>query len=88
MLGVPSIIHAQGGSMPIPLEVLEAQVLGLPQAERARLLDKLLASLDVDPEWEETWAQEADRREAAIAAGTSKLLAGDEVVAGLREHLK
>ena len=39
--------------MPIPLEVLEAQVLGLPQAERARLLDKLLASLDVDPEWEE-----------------------------------
>jgi len=74
--------------MAIPLEVLEAEVLGLSPAERSRLLDKLLASLDPDPEWEKAWAQEADRREAAIEAGTAKWIAGDEVVARLRAQLK
>ena len=36
--------------MSIPLEVLEAEVLNLPPTERSHLLDKLLDSLDPDPE--------------------------------------
>lgn len=73
--------------MSIPIEVLEAEVLSLSPAERSRLLDKLLASLDPDPEWEQAWAQEVDRRETEIAAGRSTWLPGEEVVARLRAKL-
>lgn len=74
--------------MSIPVEVLEAEVLSLPAAERSRLLDRLLASLDPDAEWEEAWASEADRREAEIAAGRAAWLPGEEVLARLRATLK
>ena len=74
--------------MSIPLEILEAEVLNLPPTERSRLLDKLLASLDPDPEWEEAWAREADHREAEIEAGRSRWIPGEEVVARLRAQLK
>ena len=74
--------------MSIPVEVLEAEVLSLPPAQRSRLLDRLLASLDADSEWEEAWAQEADSREAKIAAGRSAWLPGEEVVTRLRAQLK
>ena len=74
--------------MSIPVEVLEAEVLNLPPAERSRLLDRLLASLDPDREWEDAWAQEVDRREAEIAAGRAAWLPGKEVVARLRAKLR
>lgn len=70
--------------MTIPVEVLEAEVLNLPAPLRSRLLDKLIASLDADPEWEEAWAQEADRREAAITAGDAAWVRGEEAVARVR----
>ena len=73
--------------MPIPVELLEAEVLGLPPAQRSRLLDRLVASLDADPEWEEAWEQEADRREALIESGQSQWISGEEVVAKLRADL-
>jgi len=74
--------------MPIPVDVLEAEVLRLPPSERSRLLDRLLASLDPDPEWEEAWAREAGRRETEIAAGRSTWIPGEEVVVRLRAKLK
>jgi putative addiction module component (TIGR02574 family) len=74
--------------MSIPVEVLEVEVLNLPPAERSRLLDRLLASLDPNPEWEEAWAQEVDRREAEIESGRARWLPGEEVVARLRAKFK
>jgi putative addiction module component (TIGR02574 family) len=73
--------------MTTPVEVLEAEVLSLPAPLRSRLLDKLIASLDADPEWEEAWAQEADRREAAIADGNSTWVPGEEAIARIRAKL-
>ena len=73
--------------MAIPVEVLELELLSLPPTERSRLLDKLLASLDPDPEWEEAWAIEVDRREAEISAGRAAWLPGEEVVTRLRATL-
>ena len=74
--------------MTMPIEVLEAEVLSLQPVQRSHLLDRLLASLDPDTGWEQEWAQEADRREAEIAAGKSSWLPGEEVVARLRAQLK
>ena len=73
--------------MTIPVEVLEAEVLSLSAPLRSRLLDKLIASLDADPDWEEAWAQEADRREAAIAAGEAAWIPGGEAIARIRAKL-
>ena len=74
--------------MTIPIEILEAEVLSLPPAQRSLLLERLLASLDPETGWEQEWALEADRREAEIAAGISSWRQGEEVVARLRAQLK
>ena len=71
-----------------PVELLEAEVLNLPLDQRSRLLDRLLASLDRDPGWEQDWLAEVDRREAAIAAGRSAWQPGEEVLARLQATLK
>lgn len=55
--------------MSISLEVLQAEVLGLPMAERSRLLDKLVASLSEDAEAEAAWDAVANQREAELASG-------------------
>lgn len=73
--------------MSIPVEVLEAEVLSLPQADRSRLLDRLLASLERDPEWEAAWASEADLREERIAQGAASWVSGPEAVARIRNKI-
>jgi hypothetical protein len=74
--------------MPIPVDVIEAEALSLPQEERSRLVDRLLASLGHDPEWEQAWSEEADRREARIASGEGKWVEGADAMARIRASLK
>ena len=74
--------------MTMPIESLEAEVLGLPSAERSRLLDRLIASLDVDPAVEVAWMREARRRDEEIESGTVQAIPGDAALAGLRAGLK
>ena len=73
--------------MAIPIDVLEAEALSLPKADRSRLVDRLLASLGHDPEWEEAWSQEADRRESRIVDGEAQWVSGPEAVARIRASL-
>ena len=77
--------------MSVPMEILAAEVLGLPPEERSQLLDRLLASLEpspADPAWEQEWADEVDRREAGIHSGTANWVPGEEAVARLRDRLR
>lgn len=74
--------------MAMPIEALEAEVLGLPSAERSRLLDRLIASLDVDPAVEEAWMLEARRRDEEIESETVQAIPGDLALARLRAGLK
>jgi hypothetical protein len=48
--------------MPNQVDVLEAEALELTPEERARLADRLIASLSDDAESEEPWAAEVERR--------------------------
>ena len=73
--------------MPIPIDVLEAEMLSLPEAERSRLIDRLIASMEKDPEWEAAWSEEADRREARIAGGETDWVGGEEALARVRSKL-
>ena len=74
--------------MTMPIDVLEAEALSLPPAERSRLVDRLLASLGHDPEWEQAWSNEADDREARIADGKAQWVDGPEAIARVRASLK
>ena len=53
------------------LESLQAQVAGLSVADQSRLLEHLIASLDVDHNLEAAWEAVADLREAEAASGRS-----------------
>jgi putative addiction module component (TIGR02574 family) len=70
------------------LEILEAEVqLQLAPADRSHLLERLIASLDADPEVEEAWEREADRREAELESGLITAVPGEEAIARLRARL-
>ena len=73
--------------MTIVLETLQTEVLRLSPAERARLLDRLIESLDGERTLDELWEQEAARRDAEIEDGSSIPVDGKEVVARLRAEI-
>lgn len=75
------------GSVSTNLEILEAEVLQLPPVERSHLLERLITSLDSDPEVEEAWEREADRREVELESGSVSAVSGQEAVARLRARL-
>ena len=65
------------------LESLKAEVMSLAPAERARLLDQLIASLDRDAETEAAWDEVALKREREIESGSVTAVPLEEVVARL-----
>ena len=73
--------------MSIELEVLQAQVLRLSATDRARLLDRLIESLDTDVGVETAWDALADQREASLDSGQVKLIPLEVVVDRLRTEL-
>ncbi|MDO8262621.1 MAG: addiction module protein [Gallionella sp.] len=62
--------------MATQVEILEAEVLQLPAAERALLVQALIASLDVETE--------VERRHAQIESGDAKMISGPEALAKIR----
>ncbi|MBS1137638.1 MAG: addiction module protein [Proteobacteria bacterium] len=70
------------------VEAIEAEALLLPAAERARLVERLIASLDADPEVEEAWAAEVERRNAEIESGAVSLISGPEALAKLKAEFR
>lgn len=69
--------------MSTTLEALQAEVLRLSSADRARLLDRLIASLDIDSGAEAAWDELADKREQEIEAGAAASVSLDVAVARL-----
>lgn len=59
-------------------QALESAALLLPPEERARLAERLLASLDIDPEIEAAWAAEVEKRLGDWDAGLVDAVSWDE----------
>lgn len=74
--------------MSFTVEVLEAEALNLSVAERARLIEKLIVSLDAEPDVEAAWAVEVERRHAEIESGAISLLPGAETLARLKAEFQ
>ena len=70
--------------MATPVEVLEAEVLQLPVSERARLVERLIASLDAEQDVEAAWMVEIERRQAEIESGSVSLVPMDEAMRRLK----
>ncbi len=70
------------------VEALEAEAMKLSPEERARLADRLIASLSEDAEIEEAWATEVERRIAEIEAGRAPVVPAAEAIARARDALK
>lgn len=66
------------------LEVVQAQVMSLSKEDRSRLLERLVASLDVDAEAEDEWEQLAAQREAELESGAVAGIPLEEAMAQLR----
>ena len=71
-----------------PVEVLEAELLQLPKADRIRVLDRVVASLDADATLDAAWDAIAARRDAEADRDPSVLLQLDDVLAGLRAEIQ
>ncbi len=75
--------------MPIPFETLEVEVLRLPPAERVRLLDRVVESLDQDAARDEAWDALAARRDAETVEGAADAVVPlDEALERLRAGIR
>ena len=77
-------LAGDGGNMATHVETLEAEALQLPAAERALLVQALIASLDAEAGVEEAWADEVERRNAQIESGEVQMMPGPETLAKIR----
>lgn len=71
-----------------PVEELENAALALPVAERARLAERLLVSLDEEPEVEAAWVEEVRQRLAEYRAGDVETSTADQVMEDARKRLR
>ncbi len=65
------------------IDQIESEVLKLPEQDRARLVQRLLASLDADHARDQAWYDEAERRLAELESGDSAGIPADEVFEAL-----
>ena len=66
------------------IEEIESQALQLAPSERARLAQRLIASLDEEGEVEDAWTAEAVRRWDGLASGEVGALPVADVLAEAR----
>lgn len=71
-----------------PAHDLESLLLALPRSERARLAERLLASLDEESEVEEAWQAEVQSRLERFRAGELKAVSSASVHQAARRRLK
>ena len=70
--------------MPPSLAKIEAEALQLSAEEKVRLADHLLASVSGDPDIEDAWAEEVERRLAEVETGASLVPLEDAVARARR----
>ncbi len=77
-------------AMADPASKLEAEALKLPPEQRARLAERLISSLDeaADPDSEDLWIQEAERRLEELESGRVEPIPAERVVEKARSSLR
>ena len=73
--------------MATPVSELEAEVLSLPAADRARLVERLIASFEPRFDQQHAWQDQAEQRRADVKAADVSMVRGDEALARVRARL-
>ena len=73
--------------MPVAAKKILDEVLQLPADARVNLVEQLLTSLNLptQPEIDQLWAEEAEKRIAQIDKGEIKLVPGKRVFSNIRK---
>lgn len=71
-----------------PAEELESAALALPAAERARLAERLLVSLDEEPEVDAAWVAEVWQRLAEYRTGEVETTTAKQVTEDARNRVR
>ncbi|MFP5462881.1 MAG: addiction module protein [Gammaproteobacteria bacterium] len=69
--------------MPSTLEALQAEILSLSPLDRAKLLDRLISSVDADAEAEAEWDALAEAREQELGSGKTPAASIEVALASL-----
>lgn len=75
-------------AMPRPLEALAEEVLQLAPEARARLLDRVVASLDADRARDAAWDALAAERDAELESGEAVAIPVEQTLSRLRAELE
>ena len=73
--------------MSTPVHDLEAEVLSLPPEDRARLLERLIASFEPQSAAQRAWLELAKQRQAEARSGAVAMVPGDQALARVRARL-
>lgn len=65
-------------------EQIERELMKLPSADRARLAERLIASLDEDAEVEGAWLTEIRRRDEELASGAVEAIPLEDALTTVR----
>jgi len=73
-----------------PARDLESKVMGLSSKERARLAERLIASLESvsEPEAEALWLEEAERRLDELESGGASAVSAEQVFEKSRSAIR
>lgn len=76
--------------MPLNAEVLVKEAICLPYADRAKLIDTLLTTLDpiVEDDCDTAWFAEIARREQSLVDGTAQLHSWEAIKGKARESVR
>lgn len=71
------------------LKEIENSALNLSKKDKVRLVDKLLQSIHgkIEPEIEQAWSEEVDRRNQRLEMGEAELVGEDDVMKKARSIL-
>ncbi len=67
-------------------ERIERELLKLPASERARLAERLIASLDEEAKVDRVWIEEARRRDEAFDSGAVEALPLEDSLGDLKNR--
>jgi putative addiction module component (TIGR02574 family) len=70
------------------IDEIEAAALALPGDEIDELIERLAVHREMDPQTEQAWMAEVDRRVDEVDAGTVELIPIEETLAKMRALLK
>lgn len=74
--------------MPRTVQELESEAMELSEDDRVRLIHSLLGSLqEADPETEQAWISESERRLDAFLAGAEEAVPAQEVFARIEREM-